>query len=45
MNNNHVKMSPKRDVTGRGASIFVGMRDGGVTGWGGGSISPDFSVT
>ena len=27
-----VKMTQKRDVTGRGASIFLFMRDGGVTG-------------
>ena len=39
-------MSQKRDVTGWGASIFLGMRDAGVTGGeGGGSIFPDISVT
>ena len=27
-----VKMTQKRDVTGSGASIFLGMRNGGVTG-------------
>ena len=40
-----MKMSQKRDVTGKGASIFLGMRDGGVTGGEGESIFPDFSVT
>ena len=40
---------PKTWRHGRGAAIFLGMRDGGVTGGrgggGGGSIFPDFSVT
>ena len=40
-----VKMTKKRDVTGRGSVHFLGMRDGGVIGGEGESIFPDFSVT